>query len=139
MAFRVAAAQCKKICPEWLNWPGRLAGISKGHRGISIQFFQDHFSPSLSSQKWCQIFVRIFCVLPGTKNLQCLVSLIQMIFSLFSYFTQGRLISWVYEQEFGSSLLWTMPFSKRTGIYYFRVLFNRKTPGKKLSSISFAS
>ena len=25
--FRVAAAQCKKICPEWLNWPGWLAGI----------------------------------------------------------------------------------------------------------------
>ena len=23
--FRVAAAQCKKICPERLNWPGRLA------------------------------------------------------------------------------------------------------------------
>jgi hypothetical protein len=22
MAFRVAAAQCKKICPERLNWPG---------------------------------------------------------------------------------------------------------------------
>ena len=28
--FRVAAAQCKKICPERLNWPGRLAGISEG-------------------------------------------------------------------------------------------------------------
>ena len=24
-----------KICPERLNWPGRLAGISEGHRGIS--------------------------------------------------------------------------------------------------------
>ena len=35
-AFRVAAAQCKKICPERLNWSGRLAGISEGHRGISI-------------------------------------------------------------------------------------------------------
>ena len=32
---RVAAAQCKKICPERLNLPGRLAGISEGHRGIS--------------------------------------------------------------------------------------------------------
>jgi hypothetical protein len=61
MAFRVAAAQCKKICPEKLNWPGRLAGISEGHRGISKYFL---------SQKWCQISVRIFCVLPGTKNLQ---------------------------------------------------------------------
>ena len=27
--FRVAAAQCKYICPEWLNWPGTLAGISE--------------------------------------------------------------------------------------------------------------
>ena len=36
-----------------LNWPGRLAGISEGQ-----------------SQKWCQISLRIFCVLPGTKNLQ---------------------------------------------------------------------
>ena len=26
MAFRVAAAQCKKISPERLNWPSRLAG-----------------------------------------------------------------------------------------------------------------
>ena len=26
--FRVAAAQCKQICPERLNYPGRLAGIS---------------------------------------------------------------------------------------------------------------
>ena len=33
--FRVAASQCKEICPERLNWPGRLAGISEGHRGIS--------------------------------------------------------------------------------------------------------
>ena len=46
MAFRVAAAQCKKICPERLNWPGRLAGISEGHRGISKYFFLDHFSLS---------------------------------------------------------------------------------------------
>ena len=29
MALRVTAAQCKKICPERLNWPGRLAGISE--------------------------------------------------------------------------------------------------------------
>ena len=26
--FRVAAAQCKNICPEWPNWPGSLAGSS---------------------------------------------------------------------------------------------------------------
>jgi hypothetical protein len=31
--------QCKKICPERLNWPGRLAGISEGARGISRYFF----------------------------------------------------------------------------------------------------
>ena len=33
--FRVAAAQCKKVCPEGLNWPDRLAGISEGARWIS--------------------------------------------------------------------------------------------------------
>ena len=33
--FRVAAARCRKICPERLNWPGWLAGISEGERGIS--------------------------------------------------------------------------------------------------------
>jgi len=33
--FKVATAQCKKICPERLNWPGRLAGISEGAGGIS--------------------------------------------------------------------------------------------------------
>ena len=27
---KVAAAQYKKFCPERLNWPGRLAGISEG-------------------------------------------------------------------------------------------------------------
>ena len=32
MAFRVAAAQCKNIYQEWLNWPGRLEGISEGHQ-----------------------------------------------------------------------------------------------------------
>ena len=35
MAFRVAAAQCKKICPERLNWPGRLVGNSEGASRIS--------------------------------------------------------------------------------------------------------
>ena len=54
MAFRVAAAQCKNICPERLNWPGRLAGISEGHRGISKYFFLDHlihhhFKPKILS------------------------------------------------------------------------------------------
>ena len=27
-----SAAQGKKICPERLNWPGRLPGISEGAR-----------------------------------------------------------------------------------------------------------
>jgi hypothetical protein len=35
MPFRVAAAQCRKICPERLNWPGWLAGVSEEARGIS--------------------------------------------------------------------------------------------------------
>ena len=33
--FRVAAAQCKQIRPERLNWPGRLESISEGASGIS--------------------------------------------------------------------------------------------------------
>ena len=28
----------KKNCPEWLSWPGRLAGISVGARGTSKTF-----------------------------------------------------------------------------------------------------
>ena len=28
--FRVAVAQCEKIRPERLNWPGMSAGISEG-------------------------------------------------------------------------------------------------------------
>jgi hypothetical protein len=44
--FKVTATQCKKICPERLNWPGKLAGISEGAFGISKDFFLDHFSPS---------------------------------------------------------------------------------------------
>ena len=35
MPIRVAAAQRKKICPERLDWPGRLAGISEGAQRIS--------------------------------------------------------------------------------------------------------
>ena len=30
--FRVAAAQCKNICPDWPNWLGSLAAISEGAR-----------------------------------------------------------------------------------------------------------
>ena len=45
------AAQCKNVCPERLNWPGWLAGISERARGISKNKFLDHFSPSFLSQK----------------------------------------------------------------------------------------
>ena len=34
-------------------------------------FFSRPLFIIILSQKWCQISVRIFCVLPGTKNLQC--------------------------------------------------------------------
>ena len=50
-SFRVAAAQCKKIGTEWMNWPGRLAGMSEGAHVISKYFFLDHFLPSFLSQK----------------------------------------------------------------------------------------
>jgi hypothetical protein len=40
--FRVAAAQCKKICPERLSWPCRLAGISE-----KVVEFQNIFSRPL--------------------------------------------------------------------------------------------
>ena len=43
MAFRVAAAQCKKIGSEMLNWPARLAGILKGH--VGFQKKKIYFSP----------------------------------------------------------------------------------------------
>ena len=66
MAFRVAAAQCKKICPERLNWPGKLAGISEGHRGISKYFFLDHFSSSFLGRKYYfQVHIPF---LPGTPS-----------------------------------------------------------------------
>ena len=34
-----------KVCPERLNWPGRLAGISEGASRISKLKILDHFSP----------------------------------------------------------------------------------------------
>ena len=65
MAFRVATAQCQKICPERLNWPGRLAGISEGHRGISKYFFLDHFSSSF--------FVYCLALKTYSEKLFCLI------------------------------------------------------------------
>ena len=53
--FRAAPAQCRQICPERLNWPGGLAGISEGASRISKQKILDHFSPPLLAQKcWFQ-------------------------------------------------------------------------------------
>ena len=71
MAFRVAAAQCKKICPERLNWPSRY--LWRPPWNFKIIFSRPLFI-IISSQKWCQISVRFFCALPGTKNLQWPVS-----------------------------------------------------------------
>jgi hypothetical protein len=36
LSFRVAADQCRQICPEGLNWPSWLAGISEEHALIEI-------------------------------------------------------------------------------------------------------
>ena len=53
--FRVAAAHCKKICTERLNWPGRLAGISEGASRILKEKVLDNFLPSFLFQKcWFQ-------------------------------------------------------------------------------------
>ena len=41
--FRVAAAQCKKIYPERLNWPARLAGSLKGLTGFQNKKIQITF------------------------------------------------------------------------------------------------
>ena len=52
LKLKVAAAQSKKIVPERLNWPGRLAGISEGARSILKWKILAHFSSSFLSQKW---------------------------------------------------------------------------------------
>ena len=54
--FEIPRAPSKLLLPiaeksAQLNWPGWLAGISEGARGISKYFFLDHFSPALLSQK----------------------------------------------------------------------------------------
>ena len=46
----------------------------RGTWNVKIIFSRPLFTIILS-QKWCQISVRSFCVLPGTKNLQCLCSI----------------------------------------------------------------
>ena len=42
--FQSCCCPVQKICPERLNWPGWLAGISEGALGISKYFFLNHFS-----------------------------------------------------------------------------------------------
>ena len=51
--FRVAAAQCKSICPEWPNWPGSWAGISDGTRStnFSVSWPKNNPQASLMRQK----------------------------------------------------------------------------------------
>ena len=68
MVFRVAAVQCKKICTERLNWQVSRY-LWRPPLNFKIFFSKPLFTIILS-QKSCQISVRIFCVLPGTKNLQ---------------------------------------------------------------------
>jgi hypothetical protein len=42
----------QKICPERLNCPGQLAGISERASSISNLKMLKHFSPSFLSKKW---------------------------------------------------------------------------------------
>ena len=52
-------------CPVQKNLP-RKAELAWQVSRYSLQA-----TVEFQSQKWCQISVRIFCVLPATKNLQC--------------------------------------------------------------------
>ena len=62
-----------------------LVGFENNFNGIYLVF-----TPSFLSQNWCQISVRIFCVLPGTRNLQFLVC--QLLYS--SFFLLRTFFSW---------------------------------------------
>ena len=111
MAFRVAAAQCKKICPERLNWPGRLAGTNLWRPPWNE--FQKYVIVSrplfniISSQKWCQISVRIFCVLPGTKNLQCILNTEAKIFQEAMFFIISfTYLQLIYRSKISFTYLW---------------------------------
>ena len=71
------------------RWPSEITANLSGQFSLSgqiflhwiaatlkaiVEFWNDFlttFSQSFSSQKCCQISVRIFCVLSGTRNLQC--------------------------------------------------------------------
>ena len=84
---------------------------------------RDHFSPSFFSQKWCQIFVRIFCVLSGTKNLQWFHAQLEQknlndILSDFWCYKELKILFcriWDYRNNFilGSALYDTLPTSAR--------------------------
>ena len=71
VAFRDTCKSARPIQPFWADFFALGSSNSEGHHGISKWFFLHHcFSSSFLSQKWCQISVRIFCVLSGTRNLQ---------------------------------------------------------------------
>ena len=71
MAFRVAAAQCKKNLPRKAELAWQVSRyLWRPPLNLKI-IFSRPFLPSFLSQKWCQISVRIFCVLSDTRNLQC--------------------------------------------------------------------
>ena len=99
--FRVAAAQLKKICPERLNWPGRLAGISERAHGISKYFFLDHFSPSFLSQKL--LFQELsssrsrWCDVKENANIRNGVSKTRK--KRPTYFMDGPLLNWPDERD----------------------------------------
>ena len=64
-------------CPVQKNLPRKAELVWQVSRYLwrPLWNFKIFFSRALFiiilSQKWCQISVRIFCVLPGSKNLQC--------------------------------------------------------------------
>ena len=52
------------------RWPSELLLPSAKKSAQKGWIFSRPLFTIILSQKWCQISVRIFCVLPGTKNLQ---------------------------------------------------------------------
>ena len=92
MAFRVAAAQCRRICPEWLNWPGWLVGKvpQKGHVEFQNNFFlttfHHHFKPKMVISR-LKILVTYSCkvVWPKEeKKIVCTKSSLPCILSMIS-------------------------------------------------------
>ena len=66
MAFRVAAAQCKRIGPERLNWPGRLAGIAEFQNKNSRPLFTIILKPEIDVSR-IQIFNPLILVVGGVS------------------------------------------------------------------------